>query len=83
MKTLGIVLVGSALLASGAVAAKDASQTGKSVDRNQFYGLYQNQPDAMATARDHRTEFDRSGTVGREGLGASPFKSEGPGNFAD
>ena len=42
---------------------------------NQFQGL--------APSRADRNQFDRSGTRGREGLGASPVHPEGAGNVSE
>ncbi|WOJ90377.1 hypothetical protein RZS28_03525 [Methylocapsa polymorpha] len=72
-----IVLIASV----GAVAAQ-----GRQPPRpDQYYGLYPNQDQdhGLALSRWDRARFDRSGTRGREGLGAAPLRPEGPGNVAD
>jgi hypothetical protein len=51
--------------------------------RDQFYGAYTNPAPQTAPSRWDRARFDRSGTRGREGLGASPMHPEGPGNVSD
>jgi hypothetical protein len=79
MKIIGIVIIGSAVLASGAVAAKDSPNGKPQIDATAYYGLYDNPPPAMAVS----TAMGRSGTAGREDLGESPFYPEGPGNVAD
>ncbi|WOJ90366.1 hypothetical protein RZS28_03450 [Methylocapsa polymorpha] len=48
-----------------------------------YYGAYQNAAPPPALSRWDRSRFDRSGTRGREGLGASPLRPEGPGNVSD
>jgi hypothetical protein len=50
---------------------------------HQFYGAYTNPAPQAAPSRWDRARFDRSGTRGREGLGASPLHPEGPGNVSD
>lgn len=56
---------------------------------NQYYGPYENnrpfeKPNpSLAPSRVDRNAFDRSGTRGRQGLGASPVHPEGPGNVSD
>ncbi len=74
-----LAFMGLAVIASGGAAS--AQQAYSNQDR-QFYGLYQ---DSMggAPSRQDRAEFDRSGTRGRMGLGASPYHPEGPGNATD
>jgi hypothetical protein len=80
MKILSIALLGAGLLMSGAVAAKDYRHAKQPANANQYYGLYRNPSDSLAPSRMDRANFDHSGTRGREGLGASPFHPEGPGN---
>ncbi len=56
---------------------------------NQYYGPYENsgpfvKPNpGLAPSREDRNTFFRSGTRGRQGLGASPIHPEGPGNVSD
>jgi len=49
------------------------------------YGPYQGAyaPPRPALSRWDRARFDHSGTRGREGLGASPLRPEGPGNVSN
>jgi hypothetical protein len=82
MKTVGIAFFG-ALLASGAVAAKDVPHARPALNERQFYGLHQNPSGATTPGRNDFSDFDHSGTEGREGFGASPFNPEGPGNVVD
>ena len=55
---------------------------------NQYYGPYENngryvKPNpSLAPSRADRNAFFRSGTRGRQGLGASPIHPEGPGNVS-
>ncbi|WGJ14549.1 hypothetical protein QEV83_18310 [Methylocapsa sp. D3K7] len=48
-----------------------------------YYGTYNNAAPPPALSRWDRARFDRSGTRGCEGLGASPLRPEGPGNVSD
>jgi hypothetical protein len=51
---------------------------------NQYYGLYdQNTGPVVSPSRLDHNAYDRSGTRGRMGLGASPYHPEGPGNPTD
>jgi hypothetical protein len=47
---------------------------------DQIYGANANPKPQFAPSRLDRTLFHRSGTRGRQGLGASPLHPEGPGN---
>ncbi len=70
---------GLAFIASiGTAAAKQAYQP----QPHQYYGLYQ-QSEGGALSRQDRADYDRSGTRGRMGLGASPYHPEGPGNVSN
>jgi hypothetical protein len=73
-----LAFAGSIAIASvGAATAQQAYPA----QPHQYYGLYQeNQGAGSASSRQDRAEFDRSGTRGRMGLGASPYHPEGPGN---
>jgi hypothetical protein len=79
MKIIGIVKIGSALLASGAVAAKDSTNGKQQIDASEYYGLYYNPQQATASS----AAVERSGTAGREDFGECPFYPEGSGNVAD
>jgi hypothetical protein len=76
VKILSIAFIGMALVMPGAVVAKDASHAAPPANADQYYGLYQNQSQAIGT-------FDHSGTIGRDGRGANPFHPDGPGNVVD
>ncbi len=73
-----LTFAGSIAVASvGAAAAQQAYPA----QPRQYYGLYQeSQGGGFASSRQDRADFDRSGTRGRMGLGASPYHPEGPGN---
>ncbi|PNE12460.1 MAG: hypothetical protein CR217_03600 [Beijerinckiaceae bacterium] len=47
---------------------------------DQIYGADANPKPQLAPSRLDRALFHRSGTRGRQGLGASPLHPEGPGN---
>lgn len=68
----------ASILAIGTASAQQAYQPRAS----QYYSYY-DQGQGLASSRADRAEFDRSGTRGRMGLGASPFHPEGPGNPSD
>jgi hypothetical protein len=72
-------LVGLALAISVGAAAASVSRTAP-VQANEFYGLYDQSASAPSS---DMARFDRSGTRGRLGLGASAFHPEGPGNPTD
>jgi hypothetical protein len=70
----------TAILSIGAASAQQAYPT----RANQYYGLYdQNSGAAVSPSRQDHNAYDRSGSRGRLGLGASPFHPEGPGNPTD
>jgi hypothetical protein len=76
-----MAFAGLAVIAS--VGAASAQQAYSNQSR-QYYGLYQeSQGMGGAPSRQDRADFDRSGTRGRMGLGASPYHPEGPGNAPD
>jgi hypothetical protein len=50
---------------------------------DQYYGAPAIPNPQIAPSRWDRARFDRSGTRGREGLGASPMRPEGPGNVSN
>jgi len=76
-----LALAGLATFISmGAVSAQQAYPT----RANQYYGFYdQNSGATLSPSRQDHNAYDRSGTRGRMGLGASPFHPEGPGNATD
>jgi hypothetical protein len=49
-------------------------------DADQIYDTKANPEPQLAPSRRDRARFHRSGTRGRQGLGASPLHPEGPGN---
>lgn len=49
----------------------------------QFYSIYPSPNQVADPSRWDRARFNRSGTRGREGLGASARHPEGPGNVSD
>jgi hypothetical protein len=66
------------------IGAASAQQTYYPNRPNQYYGLYdQNSGASISPSRQDHNDYDRSGTRGRMGLGASPFHPEGPGNATD
>jgi hypothetical protein len=76
----------------GAVAADERYATGQSgfsalpplYEGSPFSSPYfANQFQGLAPSRADRNQFDRSGTRGREGLGASPVHPEGAGNVSE
>jgi hypothetical protein len=70
----------STLISMGAASAQQAYPS----RANQYYGLYdQNSGAAVSPSRQDHNAYDRSGSRGRMGLGASPFHPEGPGNATD
>ncbi len=76
-----LAFIGLAVIAS--VDAASAQQAYSNQARD-YYGLYQGgQGVGGAFSRQDRADFDRSGTRGRMGLGASPYHPEGPGNVSD
>jgi hypothetical protein len=50
---------------------------------DQSYGVNAKPDPQTAPSRWDRARFNRSGTRGRAGLGASPMRPEGPGNVSD
>jgi hypothetical protein len=65
MKLLSIALIGSALVVSGAVAAKEAAHAKHPVNADQYYGLYQKPPQALAPFKAFGYEFDSPAARGR------------------
>ncbi|WP_020176700.1 hypothetical protein [Methyloferula stellata] len=64
----------ASILAIGVASAQQA------YPRASRYYSYYDQGPGFASSRADRADFDRSGTRGRLGLGASPYHPEGPGN---
>ena len=50
---------------------------------DQYYGTPAIPDPQIAPSRWDRARFDRWGTRGREGLGATPMQPEGPGNVSN
>jgi len=79
-KALTVGLAAATLVASfGAVSAQQLYPA----PADQVYGGSVTPNPQTAPSRWDRAHFDRSGTRGREGLGASPMRPEGPGNVSD
>ena len=83
-KAQKIGLAAAILMASvGAVAADERFPP------NQFYGPYEDNgrfvkpSQDLPPSREDRNAFYRSGTRGRQGLGASPIHPEGAGNVSN
>ena len=83
MKILKLALLGAGLLTSCAVAAKDYPHAKQPARADHFYGVYHNPSPRFVPSTADPPEFDLSGTRGRDGLGATPFHPEGPGNVVD
>jgi hypothetical protein len=83
MKFIAIALLGAGLLMPGAVAAKDYPPAKQPANANRYYGMYLDPSQGRAPSITDRRDFDHSGTRGRDGLGASPFHPEGPGDVED
>jgi hypothetical protein len=83
MKIRSAALLGAGLLMSGTVAAKDYPQPKQPTEADHYYGVYRNPSPGFVPSTDDPPDFDPSGTRGRDGLGASPFHPEGPGNVED
>ncbi|MGA9485474.1 MAG: hypothetical protein WBV25_00165 [Methylocella sp.] len=79
-KVLTVRLAAATLAASfGAVSAQQLYPA----PADQVYGGSVTPNPQTAPSRWDRAHFDRSGTRGREGLGATPMRPEGPGNVSD
>ncbi|QBR72257.1 hypothetical protein CU048_14315 [Beijerinckiaceae bacterium] len=76
-----IIGLAAAALAASIGAASAQERYPSSAD--QYYNVYANPNPRTAPSRWDRARFDRSGTRGREGLGASPMRPEGPGNVSN
>jgi hypothetical protein len=83
MKIFSIALIGSALVMSGAAAAKERPHDSQPANANQYYDLYQNPSQAITPSGDDNADFGHSGTRGRENLGADFSNPEGPGNISN
>jgi hypothetical protein len=75
-RSITMGLATAVLLASVGMAA---AQPRYHLRADQFYSIYRD-PNQVAPSRWDRIRYDRSGTRGREGLGASPGHPEGPSN---
>lgn len=84
MKNPSIVLLAASLLASGAVTAREYSDPGEGSARERIFRLdHGGAPLGAAPSEADRADFDHSGARGRQELGASPYRPDGPGNFSD
>lgn len=83
-KTATMGLAAATLAASMGIAC---AQQGPLLRYDQEFGPYQGSytnPTVQASpSRTDRAGFDRSGTRGREGLGATPAHPEGPGGVSN
>ncbi|MGH6863045.1 MAG: hypothetical protein ACRECN_02035 [Methylocella sp.] len=70
-------LAAAMLAASMDIACAEHHSTSRT---GQIYGANANEKPQLAPSRRDRARFHRSGTRGRQGLGASPLHPEGPGN---
>ncbi len=78
------ILAAAALAASaGAANALDHHPVKQPAKAKQYYGLYQNPVQALPLDQQDQILYHRSGTIGREDLGASPRHPEGEGNVSD
>lgn len=80
-KARAIGLAAAAMIASLGAAAAQENYAQRPAQHNVITENRANQ--GLALSRWDRARFDRSGTRGREGLGATPLRPEGPGNVAD
>lgn len=94
MRNASILAAGGRALQILALAAAFAVPMGYAVARprhieeppagaREYFGLSQSPGQGLTIDQQNLRLFDRSGTVGREGLGQSPFHPEGPGNVSD
>ncbi len=67
----------------GTVAADERYPSSPANGPYENNGPFEKPNPSLAPSRVDRNAFDRSGTRGREGLGASPLHPEGPGNVSD
>jgi len=77
------VIMGFAATALAASIGAAGAQQSYPVPADQSYGPSAIPNPQTAPSRWDRAHFDRSGTRGREGLGASPTRPEGPGNVSN
>ena len=71
------------LAPAGFAVAKVHHKAPRAASARQYYGLYEPPAIGLPPAQVSGPNADQSGTLGREGQGASPFYPEGPGNFSD
>ncbi len=81
--TRHLALAAALLIASAGAAAAQTAPSHKPIKANEYYGLYQGASGGLSQQQVEHRMFDRSGTVGREGLGASAVHPEGPGDVVD
>jgi len=80
-KAAKVGLVVTMLMATMGVAAAQERYPSRPNLYYRPYHLYEHR--SVAVSRWDRWRFDRSGTRGRQGLGASPLRPEGPGNVSE
>ena len=83
MNILSAAVLGAGLLMCGAVAAKDYPQPKQPTEAHRYYGVYRNPSPGLVPSSDNPSDFDPSGSRGRDGLGANPLHPEGSGNVED
>lgn len=76
-------IIGLAAAALISLTGAASAQEGYPSRADRYYGVYAAPNPQNAPSRWDRLRFDRSGTRGREGLGASPMRPEGPGNVSN
>ena len=69
----------AAAMLAAAIGIASAQELYPSSAGQQYYANAKPDPQLAPSRRD-RARFNRSGTRGRQGLGASPLHPEGPGN---
>ena len=82
--TSGLVAAAALLVSAGLASAQSGQEHERGSDGIAPYEGKQVSPDVKAApSRMDRATFGRSGTRGREGLGATPAHPEGAGGVAD
>lgn len=71
------------IVPAGFAVARVHHKSPRPANARQYYGLYRPPAIGLPPAEVGGSTYDQSGTLGREGEGASPFYPEGPGNFSD
>ncbi|WP_395665834.1 hypothetical protein [Methylocella sp.] len=82
-KALRLVVLAAAFAAPAGYAAAKTRHHETPAGARDYVGLYQAPQRSLTMDQQDQRLFDRSGTVGREGLGENPSHPEGPGNVSD